>query len=445
MSIRTGGSGLEGCETFRGFWILLEDIPRAEIAGVSGPGDPIVVIGAGAAGTMAAIFAAEGGRQVLLLESTNNGARKIVISGGGRCNVLPSRAQPSQFVTASSPNTLKKILLSWPLAEQRRFFEDTLGIPLALEEETGKLFPVSNRSRDVRDALYDLTRRRGAEMAFDTRVTGLKPPVGDRPWRVVTDGGEMHAAAVVLATGGLSVPASGSDGAGLRMAERLGHTIHATYPALTPLVSDPPRHANLAGISLEVELEAPLAKSRFTTRGGFLFTHRGYSGLAVLDISHLAVLSLMDGGWMQEIRVQWTDTDAEGWDRRLQEGGGGEVGPLVRRYLPARLAEHLIQEAAVDPARVLAELRREERAALVEGLARYPLPWTGDEGYRKAEVTGGGVALSEVDPRTLESRFRPGLYLCGEMLDAFGPIGGYNFLWGWATGRAAGLGAGRRS
>ncbi|CAN5163010.1 aminoacetone oxidase family FAD-binding enzyme [soil metagenome] len=403
-----------------------------------------MVVGAGAAGTMAAIFAAESGRQVLLLESTNNGARKIVISGGGRCNVLPSRAQPSQFVTASSPNTLKKILLSWPLAEQRRFFEDTLGIPLALEEETGKLFPVSNRSRDVRDGLYDLARRRGVEIVFDTRATGLKPPVGDRQWRVVVDGEEIRADAVVLATGGLSVPASGSDGAGLRMAERLGHTIHATYPALTPLVSDPPRHADLAGISLEVELEAPLAKSRFTTRGGFLFTHRGYSGPAVLDISHLAVLSLMNGGWTQEIRVQWTDTDADGWDRRLQEGGGGEVGPLVRRHLPARLAAYLIQEAGVDPVRALAELRREERAALVEGLARYPLPWTGDEGYRKAEVTGGGVALSEVDPRTLESRLRPGLYLCGEMLDAFGPIGGYNFLWGWATGRAAGLGAGRR-
>jgi hypothetical protein len=102
-----------------------------------------------------------------------------------------------------------------------------------------------------------------------------------------------------------------------------------------------------------------------------------------------------------------------------------------------------MQEAGVDAARSLAELPREERAALVEVLARYPLPWTGDEGYRKAEVTGGGVALSEVDPRTLESRLRPGLYLCGEMLDAFGPIGGYNFLWGWATGRAAGLGASR--
>ena len=405
---------------------------------MAGPNHPVVVVGAGAAGTMAAIFAAGSGLRVLLLESTNNGARKIVISGGGRCNVLPSRVRPSQFVTASSSNTLKKILLSWPLPEQRSFFEETLGIPLALEEETGKLFPVSNRSRDVRDALYDHARAKGVEIAFDTRVTGVKPPVGDRPWRVEHAGGEILARAVVLATGGLSVPASGSDGGGLRIAERLGHTIHPTYPALTPLVCDPPRHADLAGISLEVEIDAPLPRGRLATRGGFLFTHRGYSGPAVLDISHLAVLSLMDGGDPQEIRVRWTAAGTEEWDRRLQEGGVGTVGPLVRRELPDRLAERLVREAGVDAARPLAELTREERKALVEVLARYPLPWTGDEGYRKAEVTGGGVALSEVHPRTLESRRHPGLFLCGELLDAFGPIGGYNFVWAWATGRAAG-------
>ncbi|HUP18447.1 MAG TPA: aminoacetone oxidase family FAD-binding enzyme [Gemmatimonadota bacterium] len=403
--------------------------------------DPVVVVGAGAAGTMAAIFAAEGARPVLLLERTPNGGRKIVISGGGRCNVLPSRAHPSQFVTASSPNTLKKMLLSWPLAEQRRFFEETLGIPLALEEETGKLFPVSNRSRDVRDALYGLARRRGVEIRFGARVTGLQPPVGDRPWRVsVEDEAPIPAAAVVLATGGLSVPASGSDGAGLRVAERLGHEIHPTYPALTPLTADPPRHAELAGVSLEARLDAPSPGGPFATQGGFLFTHRGYSGPAVLDISHLAVRSRLEEDGRQEIRVQWTDADAAEWDRRLIEGGGGTVGPLVRRHLPTRLADALVAEAGVDSARALAELRREERAALVETLARYRLPWTGDEGYRKAEVTGGGVALSEVDPRTMESRRRPGLHLCGEMLDAFGPIGGYNFLWGWATGRAAGRG-----
>ena len=125
----------------------------------------------------------------------------------------------------------------------------------------------------------------------------------------------------------------------------------------------------------------------------------------------------------------------------LRAGGPGTVGGLVRRQLPTRLADALLAEAAVPAARTLSSLRRDERTRLTEHLAHYPLPWTGDEGYRKAEVTGGGVALAEVDPRTLESRRTPGLFLCGEILDAFGPIGGYNFLWAWATGRAAGRGA----
>ncbi|HYN19562.1 MAG TPA: NAD(P)/FAD-dependent oxidoreductase, partial [Thermoanaerobaculia bacterium] len=201
-----------------------------------------------------------------------------------------------------------------------------------------------------------------------------------------------------------------------------------------------PRHASLAGISLDVKLEAPLPKGRFETRGGFLFTHRGYSGPAVLDASHLAVRSRMAGGLPQSLSISWTSLGPEEWDRRLREGTGAVATP-VRRLLPDRLADMLLAEAGVESARPLSQLRREERRRLVELLTRYPLPWTGDEGYRKAEVTGGGVALSEVDPRTLESRLRPGLFLCGEILDAFGPIGGHNFAWAWATGRAAGLGA----
>jgi hypothetical protein len=132
--------------------------------------------------------------------------------------------------------------------------------------------------------------------------------------------------------------------------------------------------------------------------------------------------------------------DAAAWDRLLRETLGTSFG-LLRRHLPDRLAEALLADAGVEASRPLPQLRREERLRLVEALADHPLPWTGDEGYLKAEVTGGGVALSEIDPRTMESRLHPGLFLCGEILDAFGPIGGHNFLWAWATGRAAGLGA----
>jgi hypothetical protein len=342
---------------------------------------------------------------------------------------------------------MRNMLRSWPLEEQRRFFEETLGQRLALEEETGKLFPVSNRARDVRDGLVALARERGVTIRFEAHVTSLDP-TGGAGWRIgLANGDVVRTSSVVVATGGLSVPATGSDGTGLRLLEKLGHTIHPLYPALTPLTADLPRHAPLAGISLEVTLVAQLERGRFETTGGFLFTHRGYSGPAVLDISHIAVRHLLAGGSPADrpILVRWTGEDAAAWHRALMAEPAGTVASLLRRRLPTRLANALIDEADVPAERSLAGLRRHERERLVHVLANYPLPWTGDEGYRKAEVTGGGVALGEIDPRTMESRIAPGLFLCGELLDAFGPIGGYNFLWGWATGRAAGLGAATHS
>jgi hypothetical protein len=379
----------------------------------------------------AAIFAARAGREVLLLERTKDGGRKILISGGGRCNVLPSQLSPAQYFTASSPNSLKKMLLSWPLAEQRAFIESDLGIPLALEAESGKLFPVSNRARDVRDGLLDAARSAGARIRHHAYVRDLKP--AGSSWRVVLDGGEIiEAASVVIASGGLSVPATGSDGTGLRIVEKLDHTINHLYPALTPLICEPPRHAELAGVSLELTLAAPA--HRYTTSGGFLFTHRGYSGPTVLNISHFAITQ------SARIEVRWTVRDEEAWHALLRTAKG-TIGSLVRRELPTRLADALMREAHVSPDEPIAQMKKDARLRMVTALARYELPYTGDEGYKKAEVTGGGVALAEVDPRTMESRVRPGLYLCGEILDAFGPIGGYNFAWAWATGRAAGLAA----
>jgi predicted Rossmann fold flavoprotein len=335
------------------------------------------------------------------------------------------------------------MLLSWPLPEQREFFEREVGTRLALELETGKLFPASNKARDVRDSLYALAWRRGVEMRFDTSVEDVQPAGTEGSWRVrLMDQVEVAASSVIVATGGLSVPATGSDGTGLMIAKRLGHTLHPTYPALTPLLAAGAPHAPLAGVTLEVSIHAPARKNGVSARGGFLFTHRGYSGPAVLDVSHMAVRA--EGRAAQPILVQWSLLDAAAWERTLAGASTGLVVTLLRRHLPDRLAGALLEEAGVPGDRSAAQLRRDERARLVETLTRYSLPWTGDEGYKKAEVTGGGVALGEVDPRTLESRVRPGLFLCGEILDAFGPIGGYNFLWAWATGRAAGRGAAGR-
>lgn len=396
----------------------------------------VAVIGAGAAGTMAAIFAARTGRETLLLEGTRDGGRKILISGGGRCNVLPARVDESRFVTASSSATVRNMLRSWPLREQIGFFEGELGIPLAEETESAKLFPRSNRARDVRDGLLAEAERSGARFLPRCRVTGLTPEGGR--WRIEREGAPpLLVDRVILATGGRSVPNTGSDGAGLDMLERLGHTIHPTYAALTPLTAEPAPFGVLAGVSLRVGITARSAEESARAEGGFLFTHRGYSGPAVLDVSHVAVRSRA-----ARITVRWAGLGRAAWEKVLHPEGARTVGGAVRAELPDRLAGMLLTAAEVAPATPLAQLRREDRRRLIEMLADGELPWTGDEGYKKAEVTGGGLALSELDPRAMESRRHPGLFVCGEALDAFGPIGGHNFLWAWATGRAAGRAVG---
>jgi predicted Rossmann fold flavoprotein len=401
----------------------------------------VAVIGAGAAGTMAAIFAAGAGTDTLLLERTRDGGRKILISGGGRCNVLPARVDESRFVTDSSPNTLRKIVRAWPLHEQIAFFERDLGIPLVEETESVKLFPASHRARDVRDGLLAHAERLGVSVHRDTMVTGFA--AADGGWRIDRHGAEpLDVDALIVATGGLSVPNTGSDGLGLRVLERLGHTIHPTYAALTPLTAEPAPFGILSGVSLPVTLTARSEDRSATASGGFLFTHHGYSGPSVLDVSHVVVRARAEAAPAQ-VAVRWTSLDEAAVDAALRPQGTRSVLGVVRTMVPDRLASLLLEQAGVDPARSLAELPRDDRRRVVDTLVRGTLPWTGDEGYRKAEVTGGGVSLAEVDPRTLESRRHSGLYICGEALDAFGPIGGYNFLWAWATGRAAGQGAAR--
>lgn len=408
----------------------------------------IVVVGAGAAGLVAAAFASRPGRPVLLIERTTDGGRKILISGGGRCNVLPAALEPERFVTSSPRHLLRRMLRAWPLEEQKAFFQEELGVPLKFEAEDRKYFPVSDRARDVRDALVAFARRRGVEIRFGTSLEQLES-LGAGRWRVITSSGEIEADAVVLATGGLSVPATGSDGTGLRLAESLGHTVHPLYPALTPLLADPPIHAGLAGVSLPVRIREKFDNRVRDTRGGFLFTHRGYSGPVAMGTDPFSTGFPQKGTYpFSTISVEkgyvplvsWGDISRAEWEAMLG-GSAGMVLTTIATRIPQRLAEQLLREAGVPADRRLSDLRRAERIALIELLTAYPLKISGNEGFKKAEVTGGGVALDEVDPATLESKRAPGLFMCGEMLDAYGPIGGHNFAWAWATGRAAGIGS----
>ncbi len=406
---------------------------------VPGPVD-VAAVGAGAAGLLAAIFAAREGARTVALETRAKPGAKIRVSGGGRCNVLPSVMELADFHTSGSPRTMRNVLFSWPLEEVRAFFERDLGVALYVEEDTGKVFPRSDDAREIVAALLDALRASGAELVAPFRVVDLAPPAAPgAPFRLVADDGrELRARRVVLATGGLSLPKTGSDGGGWELARRLGHTLVPTHPALVPLRTSDTAWTDLTGISCRARLTARRGDRVEEQRTGeLLFTHRGFSGPVVLDVSHNRT---RPGAGDVVVEARWLPDEVD-WEGALRRGGRGTVGGVVREHLPRRLAAVLLATAGVPPEQRLAELTREQRRAVERALTACPLPVDGDEGYRTAEVTAGGVPLAEVVTKTLESRVVPGLHLCGEMLDVTGRIGGFNFLWAWVTGRKAGRAA----
>jgi predicted Rossmann fold flavoprotein len=398
---------------------------------------PLVVVGA--AGLAAAIFAARAGVRPLVFETRAKPGAKIRVSGGGRCNVLPSQASIDDFHTSGSTNALRKLFASWPLESVRDFFERELGIELVVEA-TGKVFPRSDDAREVVAALLGELERVGAELRAGVAVERLeRAPHGLD--LVLADGERIAARRVIVATGGLSLPKTGSDGAGLRFASALGHALEPDYPALVPLFAGEAAWGELAGLSLPARLRV-VRDGRIVAerRGDLLFTHRGFSGPVALDVSlHLTA------PWAGDARLfaHWVGRSAPAWDDWLRQGGRRPVGAALREELPRRLAALLLERARVDPERSLAQLAREERARLVEQLDACPLPIAGNEGYRTAEVTGGGVTLAELVTNTLESRLVPGLHFAGEVVDVTGRIGGFNFLWAWVSGRRAGEAAAR--
>jgi predicted Rossmann fold flavoprotein len=401
---------------------------------------PAIVIGAGAAGMLCAIFAARRGVKVLLLESRPKPGAKIRVSGGGRCNVLPSRVELEDYVTQGSRAAMRNVLFSWPLPQVIRFFEDELGVALKIES-TGKMFPKSDSSKEVVDALLAECARSGVVLRGECRVSQLKRSESNEngSFAIRGESGETWLAErVVIATGGLSLPKTGSDGAGYALARGFGHTIRPTYPALVALRSDELMSSALAGLSLPVAARVAIDhRIRESRSGDFLFTHGGFSGPVILDLSHWFTRP-QEGGDAQ-LMVKWGGVSAPDWETLLRQGGSQRAGAIARDALPRRLADHLLQRASVSPERKLSELTREERARWVACFESFSLSVRGSEGYAKAEVTGGGLPLEEVHLATLESRTQRGLYFVGEIFDVTGRLGGYNFLWAWVTGRKAGL------
>jgi predicted Rossmann fold flavoprotein len=406
------------------------------------PGAPwdVAIIGAGAAGLATAIFAARRNpsARVLLLDGAAKIGAKILVSGGGRCNVTHREVRPADY-NASSPPILRQVLAAFTVEQTLRWFGE-MDVPLHLEE-TGKYFPNSNSARTVVDALLREVHRRGVTLRTSTRVEAISRDSSG--FAIVAGGATFIAKRVVLATGGQSLPKSGSDGAGYRLAQALGHTITPTTPALVPLRLDGAAHAQLSGIAqpAAITIRADGGKP-VRILGSLLWTHFGVSGPVVLDASRhwlrarlenrpvRATVSFLPDDTLESAEARWLT--AAGERPRLR------VLALLREWIPARVAEVLLREVGVDGDRTLAQCPRDERRKALQTLLEQPLTIAGSRGYNYAEVTAGGVPLKEIEPQTMQSRICPGLYLVGEILDVDGRIGGFNFQWAWASGYVAG-------
>ncbi len=406
----------------------------------------IVVIGAGAAGLFAGIWAGRAypNRRIVLLDGARKLGAKILVAGGGRCNVTHDVVDETAYA-GSSRNAIKKVLRRFDVPQTITFFRE-LGVELK-REETGKLFPVTDDAQTVLDALLTAARRANVELRHPCRVEMVERP--GQGFVVRGEWGALEAGRVVLATGGRALPKSGSDGHGYMLARALGHSLTPrVFPALVPLTL-PRDHFiyALSGVTVPATLEVRAASGKrlaaFTD--STLCTHFGLSGPSVLDISRYYLAGKLDDPGTTLI-INWLpDKTSEQVDADLL--ALGRVSPLryLHPYLPERLARALCEAAGVEPTTAADQLTREQRKALVRSITALPLPITGDRGFTYAEVTAGGVPLSEIHLDTMQSRVCPGLYFCGEICDVDGRIGGYNFQWAWSSGYVAGVSVGKEN
>ena len=387
----------------------------------------VLVIGAGAAGLFTALTAGQRGRRVQVVDHANKVGKKILMSGGGRCNFTNTGTTPANYLSAN-PHFCKSALARYTPAD---FIELVRKHRIAFhEKELGQLFCDTSSKLIVR-MLMDECAAAGVQVRTDTAVEAIEP-IADG-WQLRTSAGLFTSRSLVVATGGLSVPTMGATGFGYDIAKRFGHALLPTRAGLVPLtLSGKPleRFEGLSGLALEVE--ASCGKASF--RNQMLITHRGVSGPAILQISnywqpgtalHLDLLPGRDAlDWLKEMK---------------RERGASELRTVLGEILPKRLAQRLCEVWLGD--KPVRQFDERELARAADLLGNFPLTASGTEGYRTAEVTLGGVDTAKVSSSTMESRLQPGLYFVGEVLDVTGWLGGYNFQWAWASGHAAGQAA----
>jgi predicted Rossmann fold flavoprotein len=407
----------------------------------------IVVIGAGAAGLVAAAEAARRGASVCLLEKNRKTGVKILMSGGTRCNLThDTDAKGITAAFGAAGRFLQPSVGAFPPPAVVRMFHE-LGVATKVES-TGKIFPQSNRAVQVRDALQRQAIEAGVQIRLDCAVHAVAHD-GDQ-WCIDTPGGVIHGDRLIVTAGGKSWPGCGTTGDAYDWLQRLGHTIITPRPALVPLVGGNDWTRAISGLTLDDCIATvraaegkPSRKPLAQRRSSLLFTHFGFSGPAMMDVSGaITAAEATDKIQLQvdllpeisEAQIQAMLTD------RSSGGGRKNVPSVLSGWLPKRLAEAIADQAAVSQT-ALAELPRGAVRQLIDNLKRLELPITGTRGFAKAEVTAGGVSRQEVDPRTMASRLTENLFIAGEVLDVDGLIGGYNFQAAFSTGRAAGIAA----
>ena len=394
----------------------------------------LLVIGAGAAGLATAIFTARAapGRSIVCIDGARHIGAKILVSGGSRCNVT-NRLVTERDFWGGSQRFVRNVLRAFPDARAIEFFS-ALGVELH-EEEDGKLFPDSNTSRTVLNALLGETRRLGISLVTGERVIALTKD--DNQFVATTASGRtFRARTAVICTGGRSLPKTGSDGLGYELARRLGHRCVSTVPALAPLVFD--GWQDLAGIAHPAAMTLRVDGAPVTTlEGSLLWTHFGASGPLPLNMSrhwHRANESGPSGEISVDVCPGETFATLDEWLRtQEQTRPRAQVVTIVSSRIPNAVAERWVASAGVPRELTMAHLTREGRHALVRRLQETVLPVRGSRGFAYAEVTAGGVPLDEVDSATMESRVCGNLFFTGEILDVDGRLGGFNFQWAWSS------------
>lgn len=392
----------------------------------------VVVIGAGAAGMMCAMTAAARGRRVLLLDHANKAGKKILMSGGGRCNFTNMWAEPANFFSqGDNPHFCKSALARYTPWDFIALV-DARGIPYH-EKKLGQLF-CDHKSKAIRDLLLDECAQAGVEMHLRTAVHAIARSEldGEGRYALETDLGDVVTESLVIATGGLSIPTLGATGFGYEVARQFGHTVLPTRAGLVPFTITDPKLKELCTelTGTSVDCVARCGGQEF--RENLLFTHRGLSGPAILQVS-----SFWAPGDAVEIDLL-PDRDARAWlEERRAARPDGELRTVLGEVFTKKMAA-LLADRWFGGSKPMKRHTPAELSAVADRLSGWRVVPAGTEGYRTAEVTLGGVDTREVSSKTMESLKSPGLYFIGEVLDVNGHLGGYNFQWAWASGVACG-------